>query len=83
MTGRVQGVWFRAWTEEQALGLGLTGWVRNRADGAVEAMIAGSDEAVATMLARFHQGSPASSVSEVRHDPCEAPEDTDGFEVRS
>ena len=39
--GRVQGVWFRAWTVEAASGRGLDGWVRNRRDGTVEALFAG------------------------------------------
>ncbi|MBT6510918.1 MAG: acylphosphatase, partial [Rhodospirillaceae bacterium] len=41
ITGRVQGVWYRAWTTEEASELGLDGWVRNRRDGTVEAVFAG------------------------------------------
>lgn len=48
--GRVQGVGYRAWTEHTALARGLSGWVRNRRDGAVEAVISGPAEAVAAML---------------------------------
>ena len=47
VTGMVQGVGYRAWTEEQALALGLDGWVRNRRDGSVEAIVAGADGLVA------------------------------------
>ena len=49
--GRVQGVWYRAWTVETARGLGLTGWVRNRTDGSVEAVIEGEDASVAQFMA--------------------------------
>ena len=48
--GRVQGVGFRAWAEVTALELGIEGWVRNRRDGSVEAVLAGSEEAVLTMI---------------------------------
>ena len=65
VSGRVQGVWFRAWTCEQAEALGLRGWVRNRNDGRVEAVIAGSEEALETMLARFGDGPPLAKVAEV------------------
>ena len=41
ITGKVQNVWYRAWTVEQAQVRGLNGWVRNRADGSVEALFAG------------------------------------------
>ena len=64
--GRVQGVWFRAWTVDEARARGLEGWVRNRLDGTVEALFAGPTEAVEEMIAACHRGSPASSVSAVR-----------------
>ena len=49
--GRVQGVWFRESMKQQAERLGIRGWVMNRADGCVEAVIQGNDPAVAAMLA--------------------------------
>jgi acylphosphatase len=61
--GRVQGVSFRDWMQAQARGLGLTGWVRNRRDGSVEAMISGDPELVDDMLDRCRQGPPAARVS--------------------
>jgi acylphosphatase len=61
--GRVQGVSFRDWMQAQARGLGLTGWVRNRRDGSVEAVISGDPELVDDMLARCRQGPPAARVS--------------------
>ena len=54
--GRVQGVGFRAWTEYTALARGLEGWVRNRRDGSVEAVFAGSNEAVAAMVEACRRG---------------------------
>ena len=48
--GRVQGVGFRMWTQDEALRRDLEGWVRNRRDGAVEAVFSGSEEAVAAMI---------------------------------
>ena len=61
--GRVQGVGYRYWTCRQAEALGLTGWVRNRRDGTVEALISGPEEAVRDMAARCGEG-PASAVVE-------------------
>jgi acylphosphatase len=54
--GRVQGVGFRAWTEYMALERGLEGWVRNRRDGAVEAMFAGAAATVAAMIETCRHG---------------------------
>ena len=66
--GRVQGVWFRAWTAEQAQALGLAGWVRNRRDGSVEAVFAGPEQAVREMVARCRRGPPAARVERVREE---------------
>ena len=63
--GRVQGVWFRAWTVEEARRRGLTGWVRNRTDGSVEALFSGESEAVAGMVDACHIGSSAARVTAV------------------
>lgn len=66
ITGRVQGVAYRAWTERTARSLGLHGWVRNRRDGAVEAQFSGAGDRVAEMLNRCRKGPPAAVVGEVR-----------------
>ena len=63
--GRVQGVFFRAYTRDEAVKLGLSGWVRNRPDGSVEALIEGEKTAVEKMLQWFYQGSPHSLVKMV------------------
>ncbi|MDH7639934.1 acylphosphatase [Sphingomonas oryzagri] len=65
ITGRVQGVFYRDWFVEQARGIGITGWVRNRADGSVEAVVSGSSEMIAAAVAKARQGSPASRVDDV------------------
>lgn len=62
ITGRVQGVGYRYWFLGRAKALGLTGWVRNRADGSVEAVIQGSDASVAQMIADAADGPPAARV---------------------
>jgi acylphosphatase len=63
--GWVQGVYFRAYTRDQARLLGLTGWVRNRRDGTVEAYFEGDKEKVDRMVAWCHRGSPSSQVDQV------------------
>ena len=70
--GRVQRVWFRAWTVEQAQAAGLRGWVRNRHDGTVEAVFSGPAEAVDQMLQACHKGPPKASVSAVKVEPTDA-----------
>jgi acylphosphatase len=64
--GAVQGVGYRYWTDRVATGLGLTGWVRNRRDGSVEALFCGDIDAVAEMLQRCHDGPSSARVSAVR-----------------
>jgi acylphosphatase len=64
--GRVQGVGYRAWALQEAARLGLRGWVRNRADGTVEALLIGADDAVAAMIEACHEGPFAARVREVR-----------------
>ena len=63
--GRVQGVFFRASTAEQAAALGVGGWVANRADGAVEAVFEGPTSAVERMVAWCHDGPPRAHVERV------------------
>jgi len=65
VTGRVQGVFFRAWTKQQADGLGLTGWVRNCPDGRVDAHIEGEQGAVEQLIERLRRGPPAADVADV------------------
>ena len=65
ISGRVQGVWFRAWAAERAVALGLSGWVRNRHDGTVEMLLHGEVEAVERMIALARQGPPAARVEQV------------------
>jgi len=63
--GRVQGVGFRVWAARTAGALGVGGWVRNRPDGSVEALIRGPDAAVEAMSRAFAEGPPRSDVLEV------------------
>ena len=63
--GRVQGVGFRYWVTREAARLGLDGWVRNRRDGAVEALFSGDGEAVRAMVSRCHHGPPVAVVTRV------------------
>jgi acylphosphatase len=62
ISGRVQGVFFRASTREEAIGLGLTGWVRNMSDGRVEAVFEGDESVVDEMVSWCNRGPPHSRV---------------------
>lgn len=68
--GQVQGVGFRAWTQHQGELHGLEGWVRNRRDGTVEAVLAGAPDAIELVLKACRQGPRGSTVEavEVRDD---------------
>jgi acylphosphatase len=83
--GRVQGVWYRGWTVAEATERGLDGWVRNRADGTVEALIAGPTEAVEGLLRACLDGPPMAHVVEVERfsvDPTDRPAPGSGFVQR-
>ncbi len=79
--GKVQGVWYRGWTVDQADRLGLTGWVRNRSDGTVEALFAGPADAVDRMLDACRRGPPSAIVRDVVSEPEQDP-GMAGFEQR-
>jgi acylphosphatase len=65
VTGRVQGVFFRAWTREQAERLGVHGWVRNCADGSVEAHIEGAEDRVGQMVELMRHGPSGARVDDL------------------
>jgi acylphosphatase len=79
--GRVQGVWFRESMRLQANALGVTGWVRNRMDGSVEAVVQGTPEAVGAMIEWARRGPDRAEVARV--DLAEEPPGSHpGFEKR-
>jgi acylphosphatase len=78
--GDVQGVFFRDSARERARAHGVSGWVRNRADGAVEAVLEGEPEAIERVIRFFHTGPPRASVTRVVTRE-EAPEGLTSFEV--
>jgi acylphosphatase len=69
ITGRVQGVGYRLWMTRTAASLGLCGWVRNRSDGSVEALMTGAPEAVATMIEAARKGPIGAQVTNVTVTP--------------
>ncbi len=71
--GRVQGVGYRAWTVVRAKELHLSGWVRNRSDGTVEAVIIGEEEALGMMIRDCNDGPPAARVVAVDVTPWTGP----------
>jgi acylphosphatase len=80
ITGRVQGVGFRFYMQRKARELGVTGWVRNRRDGSVEAMVQGETDAVETMTSWTRHGPPSAVVADVKTAGGEG--EYSGFEVR-
>ncbi|MCK0510820.1 acylphosphatase [Aromatoleum buckelii] len=72
--GRVQGVYYRASAQAEGVRLGLAGWVRNRLDGSVEALVAGPETAVEHFIAWARQGPPAARVQDLVVTAAERPE---------
>ena len=85
ITGRVQGVGYREAMRREAAGRGLTGWVRNRRDGSVEALVQGDAHAIAALAAWARVGPAAARVEEVAECAAEAEADRphSGFEIRA
>ncbi len=81
VTGRVQGVWFRETCREQAAALGVSGWVRNQADGKVEGVFEGPPAAVARLVTWCHDGPSRARVDRVETTDRE-PVGERGFRVR-
>jgi acylphosphatase len=82
VSGRVQGVGFRAWVHTKASQLGLDGWVRNRHDGTVEAVFSGDLDAVHLMLEACHLGSSSAIVDEVKSQLATATAIESGFHIK-
>ena len=66
VSGRVQGVFYRARTAERARGLGIRGWARNLSDGTVEVVMNGAEASVTALCAWLWEGPPAARVTAVR-----------------
>lgn len=81
VSGRVQGVFYRASTRQEALRLGLAGYAKNIADGRVEVVASGTAEALDALERWLHVGPPAARVDEVRREPM-PPQSFDGFATR-
>jgi acylphosphatase len=79
ITGRVQGVGYREWAMATAQRLGLSGWVRNRSDGAVEALIVGEDAVVGAMIEACRRGPAMARVDEIDVEPVDLDILPEGF----
>lgn len=82
VTGHVQGVAYRAWCQAAALQRGLRGWVRNRGDGSVEALIAGPEDQVQDMVTAMGEGPGAARVTDVWTEPADTAAVSEGFVIR-
>lgn len=79
ITGRVQGVGYRDWALAIGLRLGLRGWVRNRGDGSVEALLVGEEDAVGAMIEACRRGPALARVDEIDVEPVDLDILPDGF----
>ena len=82
ISGRVQGVWFRASARDKAQQLGLTGWVKNTSEGNVEAVFEGEEKLINEMLDWCHHGPPLSEVKNVEIKKRRPSNDFDDFSVK-
>ena len=82
ISGRVQGVWFRASTKQKAEQLGLTGWVKNTNDGNVEAVFEGEEKFISQMIDWCHKGPPLSKVNHVEVKKQNLNDGFEGFSIR-
>jgi acylphosphatase len=82
VSGKVQGVYYRASTRDAAREKGVEGWVRNLDDGRVEAVFEGEEDAVKAMVEWCHKGSRRAEVKDVEVEWDEATGEFDGFEIR-
>lgn len=82
VSGRVQGVFFRMATKQQADLYGLTGWVCNRRDGRVEGMVSGGQQRLDDFIAWLHRGPDLARVLKVELEDVEGEENFSGFEIR-
>lgn len=84
IAGRVQGVGYRDFVRSNAEARGLSGWVRNRRDGTVEALVSGAPDAVEALVAACWEGPPAARVVDIQTDvsPADADLPTAGFTIR-
>ncbi len=80
--GLVQGVYFRDYAQKEARALALSGWVRNRPDGSVEAVLEGEAEKVEAMIAWLHTGPPQAEVQEVQVTEEQPLNDKTAFAIR-
>ena len=69
--GKVQGVGYRAWLAGEAMASDLAGWVRNRKDGAVEAVLSGPEAVVAALIAKCRKGPVMARVTSVDNEPAD------------
>jgi len=82
VSGRVQGVWFRQSTKEQADANGVSGWVRNLPDGRVETLLVGDANGVRLVEAWLNQGPPLATVAEVVVEEIDPGQPFEGFDIR-
>ncbi len=81
ISGRVQGVCYRAFTKDVAVSRGLTGWVKNLPDGRVEAVLEGESDSIERAVAECYKGPPASHVTDIAIEWEEFKGEFSGFDI--